>query len=409
VASNNDDYREAVAFTLPAISTILDMSSKASDQQKCFWLSYWLIFNLFNVLESIFAGSIPFYFWLKMAFLIWCCHPKTKGAELIYRSLSENVTDYSRPRLPQGKMCSSEPYLPWQEYIDPTEKKMIEEVIQSMNSQIKDLPRNSDPIAEARARCPFSYSDHMGLRCSVKGSLEIVDEQLEDLHDDLRVGLFEKAGSYDVLAAFSTVGCAGVSPSAAPGSRVSVKIKFTEEQTIDFTVCNVHDPEIVENRVPFFLNDAYDLALTQNLTVPNVIYNARQLFRVKSDLNKLLRIYDKFWDEDIAPLGRFYGTKTVYRCGKGAVQYFLRPLQNHKFLIDVNKKKDLSTVGKHQHDAIWKWFDEGKDAKFELCLQVATPKGAGRDPIAVMDHKKTDLIMLAHLVNTQSMFPQTNH
>ena len=51
------------------------------------WLTYWIVFALFNVLEM--AGSfvedfIPFYFPMKCSFLWWCWAPGIHGATTVY-------------------------------------------------------------------------------------------------------------------------------------------------------------------------------------------------------------------------------------------------------------------------------------------------------------------------------------
>ena len=45
------------------------------------------MFGLFSIVDQ-FAGFIlhfiPFYYFIKMAFLIWCFHPSTQGATIVY-------------------------------------------------------------------------------------------------------------------------------------------------------------------------------------------------------------------------------------------------------------------------------------------------------------------------------------
>mmetsp|Transcript_20619 Transcript_20619/g.28983 ORF Transcript_20619/g.28983 Transcript_20619/m.28983 type:complete len:120 (+) Transcript_20619:602-961(+) len=68
--------------------TLAQMKSESVDGP--FWITYWLVFNWFAVCESMtsyLADWIPFYFWLKMMFLYWCFHSKTKGATIIWENL----------------------------------------------------------------------------------------------------------------------------------------------------------------------------------------------------------------------------------------------------------------------------------------------------------------------------------
>jgi receptor expression-enhancing protein 5/6 len=55
-------------------------SNNDGDNRK--WLSYWVIFGLFNGIDhfAIFLLSIRLYYVIKLATLIWLFHPKTQGA-----------------------------------------------------------------------------------------------------------------------------------------------------------------------------------------------------------------------------------------------------------------------------------------------------------------------------------------
>ena len=51
------------------------------------WLTYWVVFGAFSVFDH-FAGwilyFIPFFFVIKLAFLIWLMHPRFRGATFVY-------------------------------------------------------------------------------------------------------------------------------------------------------------------------------------------------------------------------------------------------------------------------------------------------------------------------------------
>ncbi|NXY87916.1 REEP4 protein, partial [Alcedo cyanopectus] len=52
------------------------------------WMMYWIIFSLFLATETITDLLIfwfPFYYEVKMAFVIWLLSPYTRGASLLYR------------------------------------------------------------------------------------------------------------------------------------------------------------------------------------------------------------------------------------------------------------------------------------------------------------------------------------
>ena len=54
------------------------------------WLTYWVCFGVFNVFEQ-FAGIIlrfiPFYYFLKIGFLVYLFHPYTLGATTVYKNI----------------------------------------------------------------------------------------------------------------------------------------------------------------------------------------------------------------------------------------------------------------------------------------------------------------------------------
>ncbi|XP_073180990.1 receptor expression-enhancing protein 4 [Lepidochelys kempii] len=52
------------------------------------WMMYWIVFALFMAMETLtdmFVSWFPFYYEIKMAFVVWLLSPYTKGASLLYR------------------------------------------------------------------------------------------------------------------------------------------------------------------------------------------------------------------------------------------------------------------------------------------------------------------------------------
>jgi len=76
-----------LGFAYPAYCSIraLESYSKKDDTQ---WLTYWVVFALFSVLEyfsDILVGWVPFYWLSKMMFMVWCMAPiEANGATVIY-------------------------------------------------------------------------------------------------------------------------------------------------------------------------------------------------------------------------------------------------------------------------------------------------------------------------------------
>ncbi|KAL2118922.1 hypothetical protein VTJ04DRAFT_5881 [Mycothermus thermophilus] len=74
-------------FVIPGYYSLgaLFSASKTDDTQ---WLTYWVVFAFFNVLESIISVVywFPFYYTFKFIFLLWLALPTFRGADLIFRS-----------------------------------------------------------------------------------------------------------------------------------------------------------------------------------------------------------------------------------------------------------------------------------------------------------------------------------
>ena len=80
-----------VGVVYPAFKSFqaLESDSQGDDRQ---WLTYWIIFAVFTFFDHM-AGKlclkriVPFYFFLKIGFLVFLFHPRTEGALLIYKHI----------------------------------------------------------------------------------------------------------------------------------------------------------------------------------------------------------------------------------------------------------------------------------------------------------------------------------
>lgn len=74
----------ALAVAYPAFKSFIALESEGLDDDKQ-WLTYWVVFGLFNILDH-FAGFIlmfiPFYYFLKLCFLVWLAN--FNGAQVVY-------------------------------------------------------------------------------------------------------------------------------------------------------------------------------------------------------------------------------------------------------------------------------------------------------------------------------------
>ena len=83
----------------PCFMSFLALETEGREDDKQ-WLTYWVVFGLFNIVDQ-FAGFIltfiPFYFLLKLCFLIWLFHPITTGATTIYDAfILPNMKQYEK-------------------------------------------------------------------------------------------------------------------------------------------------------------------------------------------------------------------------------------------------------------------------------------------------------------------------
>ena len=73
----------------PAFMSFLALESDGLEDDKQ-WLTYWVCFGAFNIVDQ-FAGVIlrfiPFYYFLKLGFLVYLFHPSTLGATTVYNTI----------------------------------------------------------------------------------------------------------------------------------------------------------------------------------------------------------------------------------------------------------------------------------------------------------------------------------
>ena len=77
-----------IGVAYPAFMSFVALESEGEDDDKQ-WLTYWVVFGCFSIADQ-FAGIIlsfiPFYYVLKVAFLIWMFHPSSVGSVTMYNN-----------------------------------------------------------------------------------------------------------------------------------------------------------------------------------------------------------------------------------------------------------------------------------------------------------------------------------
>ena len=95
-----------IGVVYPTIQSILALESKSTDDDKQ-WLTYWSIYGLLVVFDQIsfITHNIPFYFFIKVCFLIWLFNPSTNGATKIYTNAISPLLNKYKPQLAElGKL-----------------------------------------------------------------------------------------------------------------------------------------------------------------------------------------------------------------------------------------------------------------------------------------------------------------
>lgn len=82
-----------LAIVYPAFWSMKAIESKDADDDKQ-WLTYWTMYSLFVLIELFFGWAlhlIPFYFFIKLVFLVWLFMPNTQGAVFIYNKFLQKI------------------------------------------------------------------------------------------------------------------------------------------------------------------------------------------------------------------------------------------------------------------------------------------------------------------------------
>lgn len=78
----------AIGVAYPAFMSFMALESSGLEDDRQ-WLTYWVCFGAFNIVDQ-FAGIIlrfiPFYYFLKLGFLVYLFHPSTLGATTVYNN-----------------------------------------------------------------------------------------------------------------------------------------------------------------------------------------------------------------------------------------------------------------------------------------------------------------------------------
>ncbi|CEM30261.1 unnamed protein product [Vitrella brassicaformis CCMP3155] len=93
----------AVGFVYPAWQSFKAIESDKKDDDKL-WLTYWVVYGFFSVIE-VFADYIlfwvPFYWMMKLGFLVWLFLPQTQGSIHMYNNLVKPILTQNQGKIEQ--------------------------------------------------------------------------------------------------------------------------------------------------------------------------------------------------------------------------------------------------------------------------------------------------------------------
>lgn len=93
-------------FTYKCLESSLSEDDSDNEDERKFWITYWIIFGLVEIVESLlksFLFKLPLYNIIKILFFIWLQHPSLRGAiafyETILKTLHRKVEERSNQTL----------------------------------------------------------------------------------------------------------------------------------------------------------------------------------------------------------------------------------------------------------------------------------------------------------------------
>lgn len=127
-----------VGTAYPVYWTMKAIESKSNEDKQ--WLTYWVVFACFTIIDMFsgyFLKLIPFYFFLKIIFLIWLFMPNSQGSYLIYHLLVVRV------------------FRLYEQDIDKATEKLTEITKNIVNTGQDVIKTGKDKLIEKAVKSPF--------------------------------------------------------------------------------------------------------------------------------------------------------------------------------------------------------------------------------------------------------------
>ena len=87
-----------ITVLYPTVHSIRAIESANKSDDKV-WLTYWMVYGLFNVAETYFGfifSCIPFWDWIRLVVFIWLLLPQFNGSKVIYDSVIRKLLDENK-------------------------------------------------------------------------------------------------------------------------------------------------------------------------------------------------------------------------------------------------------------------------------------------------------------------------
>jgi hypothetical protein len=292
-------------------------------------------------------------------------------------------------------------YLRPTEYVDPDEQRFVDQLREATVADTRRLPKG------AGKKDPAFHEPHWGHGTGLlRGTLAL--DRIDALPAQFRVGLFAKKQSLAVVCRPNFIHDAKAGLAAG---RMAVKARYPElVPSVYAANGQAHEldllfaegaPEVNGVGHAFFFRDARELAMFSTLKPPSMKTlgtllsppNWSVLGRVFKRLKAILAFVKTPAATTAGWAGKAYYSAGPYALGDGAMKMCLRPRQSHA--IEPVLPADGAATQRHRA-AMEAWIAAGKEAVFDLCVQLATPAcipapGAGDPPKSVMAAEYCDL------------------
>merc|ERR1719469_1736668 len=83
-----------VTVLYPTVHSIRAIESPNKDDDKV-WLTYWMVFGLFNVAETYFCFT-PYWDWLRLLLFVWLLLPNFNGSKVLYETVIRKLLDQNK-------------------------------------------------------------------------------------------------------------------------------------------------------------------------------------------------------------------------------------------------------------------------------------------------------------------------